>query len=197
MKTRTNLWNTLLALLVIFVSATAFTACSNDDDDNNNNNNGYEAGDNTEIKSDYTATTSVKTVVLKKDNEVTIYEDFCYKYALELYEGRIDLCAYKRNDGAWKRNCHSYLASTGAYPRYYYNINIKDCGKQNSVSDVTEVVGVNKGYTFCPDARPGHGYAACFLTEENETKHLRLYISNYKLDSEGALESITVQYQLY
>lgn len=196
MKTRTNLWNTLLALLVIFVSATAFTACSNDDDDNNNNNNnGYEAGDNTEIKSDYTATTSVKTAVLKKDNEVTIYEDFCYKYALRLYLGRIELCSYKRGNGAWVYNKYD----SSSY--YYYNINIKDCGKQNSVSDVTEVVNVdnnaNRYGVICPDARPGHGYAACFLTEENETKHLRLYISNYKLDSEGALESITVQYQLY
>lgn len=190
-----NLWSILLAILTISASALAFTACSDDDDDNDTGGN--NGGDNTEIKGDYTATTNIKTVTLKEyknfyqeDPEVTIYEDFNYKYDLRLYEGRMELEPYKRVNGAWKTNL-----GYNANGYWYYNINIKDIGKISSISSVTEKVEIEYS-TRCPAAQPGHGYAACFFTD-NETKYLRLYISNYKLDGEGALESITVQYQLY
>lgn len=174
----------LLAILTISVSAIAFTACSDDDDDNDTGGNNGD--NNTEIKGDYTATTKVKTVTLKEYNNytkgcVTIYEEFNYKYDLALYKGSMALVPYKRVNGAW--NFESY-----------YNINIKDIGKISSISGVTEKVEIASS-SRCP-AQPGHGYAACFRTE-NGTQYLRLYISNYKLDGEGALESITVQYQLY
>lgn len=186
-----NLWFMLLAILTISASAIAFTACSDDDDDNDTGGN--NGGNDTEIKGDYTATTNVKTVTLKeyknyKQGNVTIYEDFNYKYDLALYVGDMALVPYKRSNGAWEPN-----KNYG-----YYNIDIKDIGKMNSISDITEKIEEfypNSGKYF-PAAQPGHGYAACFLTE-NGTQYLRLYISNYKLDSEGSLESITVQYQLY
>ena len=182
----------LLAILTISVSAIAFTACSDDDDDTGGNN----GDNNTEIKGDYTATTKVKTVTLKRgyvDNtkeHVTIYEDFNYKYDLVLYSGDMALAPYKRSNGVWNLNRYSYEG--------YYNIDIKDIGRMSSISDVSEKITnfvPGRTHTF-PAAQPGHGYAACFLTE-NGTQYLRLYISNYKLDGEGALESITVQYQLY
>lgn len=188
-----NLWSILLAILTISASAIAFTACSDDDDDNDTGGN--NGGTNTEIKGDYIATTNVKTVTLKELHDfthgnVTIYEDFNYKYDLALYNGKMELAAYKRENGAWRHNVYS-----NAHGYRYYDINIKDCGKISSISDVTEKVEIQYS-TICPAAQPGHGYAACFFTE-NETKYLRLYISNYKLDSDGALESIIVQYQLY
>lgn len=188
-----NLWSMLLAILTISASAIAFTACSDDDDDNDTSGN--NGGNNTEIKGDYTATTNVKTVTLKENQNdsqgnVTIYEDFNYKYNLRLYEGRMELVSYKRVDGAWSPN-----SDRNVYGYWYHNINIKDIGKISSISGVTEKVEIEYN-TRCPAAQPGHGYAACFFTD-NETKYLRLYISNYKLDGEGALESITVQYQLY
>lgn len=179
-----------MAILTISASAIAFTACSDDDDDNDTGGNNGD--NNTEIKGDYTATTKVKTVTLKEYNNqtkgcVTIYEEFNYKYDLALYRGRLELVSYKRLNGAWKFNNCDY--------DYYYNINIKDIGKISSISGVTEKVEIVRTI-LCPAAQPGHGYAACFLTE-NGTQYLRLYISNYKLDDKGALESITVQYQLY
>lgn len=183
----------LLAILTISASAIAFTACSDDDDDNDTGGNNGD--NNTEIKGDYTATTKVKTVTLKEYNNkgcVTIYEEFNYKYDLALYRGRLELASYKRVNGAWVIN--SQYNNHYNY-NYYYNINIKDIGKISSISGVTEKVEI-VSTILCPAAQPGHGYAACFLTE-NGTQYLRLYISNYKLDGEGALESITVQYQLY
>lgn len=194
-----NLWSMLLAILTISASAVAFTACSDDDDDNNTGGN--NGGNDTEIKGDYTATTNVKTVTLKeyqnyRQGNVTIYEDFNYKYDLALYEGRMGLVPYRRSDGAWTIN--NYYGFSNNIREHNYNIDIRDLGKMSSVSDVSEKITNFKPsneHTF-PAAQPGHGYAACFLTED-ETKYLRLYISNYKLDDKGALESITVQYQLY
>ena len=54
------------------------------DDDDNDLNNGGSNGDNTEIKGDYIATTSVKTLTLvysgaigeRGESEKTIYEDY-------------------------------------------------------------------------------------------------------------------------
>lgn len=195
-KMRKNLWSILLAILTISASAIAFTACSDDDNDTGGNN----GDNNTEIKGDYTATTKVKTVTLKRgyvDNtkeHVTIYEDFNYKYDLVLYSGDMALVPYKRSNGVWTVK----YRSSSLYGSGYFNIDIKDIGKMSSISDVSEKItnfSPEDIHTF-PAAQPGHGYAACFLTE-NGTQYLRLYISNYKLDGEGALESITVQYQLY
>lgn len=190
-----NLWSMLLAILAISASAIAFTACSDDDDDNDTGGN--NGGNNTEIKGDYTATTNVKTVTLKEyknysQGNVTIYEDFNYKYDLALYKGKMGLIPYGRKNGSWQINAYDGHPYTELI---YANINIIDSGKMEALSYVSEKVEVG-GKIDSPAAQPGHGYAACFSTEDG-TQYLRLYISNYKLDSDGALESITVQYQLY
>lgn len=186
-----ELWSKLLAILTISISAVAFSACSGDDDDNDTGvNNG---GTDTVIKGDYTATTNVKTVTLKEyrnyfQGNVTIYEDFNYKYDLALYSGDMALVPYKRSNGAWV--VKNYYGS-------YYNIAMKDIGKVNSISDISEKIEDKFKYANpFSAAQPGHGYAVAFLTEKG-TEYLRLCISNYKLDNSGALESITVQYQLY
>lgn len=190
-----NLWSLLIAIMTISLSAIAFAACGDDDNDETTGDNNENNGGNTEIKNDYTATTNVKTVTLKEchgyDNfgNVTVYEDFNYKYNLELYQGKMGLMPYKRENGSW--NIQDYYHYSG-----YYNINIKDLGKLSSISDVNEKLEIPKREIYLPAAQPGHGYATCFLTDDG-TKHLRLYISDYKLDNKGSLENITVQYQLY
>lgn len=174
--------------MAICAAAMVFTSCSDDD----NNDMSGSGDNNTEIKGDYTATTNVKTVALKKsDYGVTIYEDFNYKYDLDLFKGDLSLVPYIRTNGEWTLN--GYFNSSSYY---YKNINMEDCGKMESISDVTEKIEIDNRYHYCPAAQPGHGYATCFKTEE-ETKYMRLYISSYKLDGEDSLESITVHYQLY
>ena len=193
----------LLAILTISASAIAFSACSDDDDDNDTGGN--DSGNNTEIKGDYTATTNVKTVTLKsvsatqmegdadyrEKNCVYIYEDFNYKYSLALSYGEIRLIPFQRMSGYWQIPFY-YPPGSG---KYYRNVYIEDVGNVNSIYDVTRKVVIER-YWACPAAQPKHGYAACFQTE-NGMQNLRMYISNYKLDKEGSLESITVQYQLY
>lgn len=179
----------IMALLTISVSAMFFTACSSDDDDNGRGN--------TEIKGDYIATTDVKTATLRdyKDSRkghITIYEEFNNKYTLSLSFGKMYLTPYIRTNGKWEINYDSHVQGAP-----YRNINIIDCGKLSSISDVTSKVEIIEYCYGCPAAQPGHGYAACFLTENGNEEYLRIYISNYKLDGDGALESITVEYQLY
>lgn len=180
--------------MTISLSAIAFAACGDGDNDETTGDNNENNGGNTEIKNDYTATTNVKTVTLKECHgsanfgNVTVYEDFNYKYNLELYLGDMGLIPYKRENGSWNIMQN--------YFKDYSNINIKDLGKLSSISDVNEKLEIPKRGIYLPDAQPGHGYATCFLTDDG-TKHLRLYISDYKLDNKGSLENITVQYQLY
>lgn len=196
----------LLAILTISASAIAFTACSDDDD---NDTGGNDSGNNTEIKGDYTATTNVKTITLKsvdagliagdadyrEKNCVYIYEDFNYKYSLALSGGQIMLIPFQRMNGYWKV-LNDYYYDSGSRYYYYKNVYIEDVGNVSSIYDVTRKVALSTSIWSCPDVQPKHGYAACFHTE-NGIQNLRIYISNYKLDNEGALGSITVQYQLY
>ncbi len=184
-KMKKDLWSMLPAILMISASI-AFTAC------NNNVDNNDISGNNTEIKGDYTATTNVKTVTLKEYHDysignVTIYKDFKYKYDLALYNGKMGLIPYERKAGSW--GVYHYSDDS------YRNIYIIDLGTMKNLFDVRVKIEETNRIELS-DARPGHGYAACFLTEDG-IQHLRLYISNYTLDSKDALESITVQYQLY
>lgn len=171
-------------IFCLAVLGAVLAGCSANDDNEN-------SGNDTGIKGDYIATTNVRTVTLKEDHfmkGVTIYKDFNYKYDLALYSGQMCLLPYARVEGAWE------LLYNYPYDNSYPNINIIDLGKIDCLSDVSAKVEVT--WASFPAAQPGHGYAACFITEE-ETKYLRLYISSYKLDSNDTLESITVQYQLY
>lgn len=85
---------------------------------------------------------------------------------------------------------------------------ISDRGKVGSIEEVTSKFKDNdyieKGGSYnkymkykYSTVQPNHGYAAFFTTEENEVKYLRIFIEGYTLDYSGALESITIQYQLY
>ena len=48
-----------------------------------------------------------------------------------------------------------------------------------------------------PNAQPKHGYAVTFKTENDELKYLRLFVIDYTLTDDGAIATVTVQYQLY
>lgn len=185
----------------LFLLAGLLVNCSSDDDEGN----GEPTTDNTETKSDYTATNKVKTVTIKSygvnvGNEITIYEDFNRKYSLTYCIGYLYLLPYERINGSWNlRIDNSY-----GYPLNYLirskNIVIKDVGKVNGISAIVEkpkASGTDGGYAVYPDLQPYHGYAMSFKTEDDEVKYLRVYFSKYTTDEDGRISSITIQYQLY
>ena len=190
----------LLFLVPMLIMSLCLFSCGDDDD--NDLNNGGSNGDNTEIKGDYIATTSVKTATLISSevygNPVTgirIYEDFNNLYTLVLSGGNICFAHYPRYNGDWN-NKYAIKGKNG----------IKDIGKVTSLQDV-EIKNKEKendnyykdyygGHCYS-QVQPSHGYAAYFTTENDEIKYMRIFVKDYKLDDEGSLASITIQYQLY
>lgn len=185
----------------LLLLAGLFVNCSSDDDEGN----GEPTIDNTETKSDYTATNKVKTVTIEsynvqKRNDITIYEDFNRKYSLTYYEGYLYLFPYERINGSWNLR----IDNTYGWPYNNLirsnNIVIKDMGKMNGISAIVEkpkASGTDGGYAVYPDLQPYHGYAMSFKTEDDEVKYLRVYFSKYTKDEDGRISSITIQYQLY
>lgn len=190
----------LLFLVPMLIMSLCLFSCGDDDD--NDLNNGGSNGDNTEIKGDYIATTSVKTATLISSevygNPVTgirIYEDFNNLYTLVLSGGNICFAHYPRYNGDWN-NKYAIKGKNG----------IKDIGKVTSLQDV-EIKNKEKendnyykdyygGHCYS-QVQPSHGYTAYFTTENDEIKYMRIFVKDYKLDDEGSLASITIQYQLY
>lgn len=188
----------------MFVMSLCLVSCGDDDDENVNN--GGSNGDNTEIKGDYTATTSVKTVTLTTSSVnglptsgIKIYEDFNNLYSLVLSKGNLCLPHYGRSNGEWSAYIfrQDYDTETG----------IKDIGKVTSLQDIRIKNNNENDYRYSKygsplhfnysTVQPNHGYAAYFTTENDEIKNLRIFIKDYTLDDNGSLASITIQYQLY
>ena len=174
-----------------------------------------------EETTDYTATYSVKEMTMEswdhfhpspnsifyQGNEgvVKIYEAFNNKYALWLYSGRIHLIHYWRLNGSWTST--TYQGTTGL-------ISIGKCNNINDIisKDIPKDAGESRplqhntinqnGFdyyfvTFSAIVNPNDGYAAYFTTDDGEKLYLRIYIKSYTLDNTGALNAITIQYQLY
>lgn len=185
----------------LLLLAGLFVNCSSDDDEGN----GEPTIDNTETKSDYTATNKVKTVTIKsydvqERNDITIYEDFNRKYSLTYYEGYLYLFPYERINGSWNLRIDNTYGWPYGYLIRSNNIVIKDMGKMNGISAIVEkpkASGTEGGYAVYPDLQPYHGYAMSFKTEDDEVKYLRVYFSKYTKDEFGQISSITIQYQLY
>lgn len=115
----------------MLVMSLCLVSCGGDDDEDINN--GGSNGDNTEIKGDYTATTSVKTVTLtasyvegQPTTGIKIYEDFNNLYSLVLSGGSLCFPHYGRSNGQWSAYIFKQDTETG----------IKDIGKVTSLQDI-------------------------------------------------------------
>ena len=191
----------LFVFSFLFLLAGLLVSCSSNDDEGN----GEPTPDNTETKSDYTATNKVKTVTIEsynvqKRNDITIYEDFNRKYSLTYYEGYLYLFPYERINGSWNLRIDNTYGWPYGYLIRSNNIVIKDMGKMNGISAIVEkpkASGTEGGYAVYPDLQPYHGYAMSFKTEDDEVKYLRVYFSKYTTGEYGQISSITIQYQLY
>lgn len=194
--------------MVLSIALTTFCLFGCGDDEENTPENG-----STEQKGNYTATTSVKEVKLNRLESSAfkseggnngrcwvvgakdIYTDYNYKYELFLYQGYLCLASYIRHDGAYTCN--------GIYVRYEKLAGLAVYGAVEGISEM-DSKSVSRGdgaannghWHFRQNIQPKYGYVACFLTE-SEVKYLRIYVKSYTLDGDGALNSVTVQYQLY
>lgn len=194
MKTKNYLWSLLTIMMVVMLSV-SMISCGGDDDDDFTPNSGGGSSTNT---GDYIATTQVKTVKIKNDyyQGRLIYEDYNRKYELSCERGECRILSYIRENGSWKDNL--YMISRTWYPGK--DVGIESVGKVSGLSQITKYCNSTLeglGEIRYPDIQPNCGYAAQFKTESGEWKHLRIYVKDYTLDSQGSLETVTYQYQLY
>ena len=186
-----------LKIAILMLGMTMSTACSNDD-----NIGGEETPPTSNTNT--TATTSIKSTTLTADagwNEARttwVHEDFSRRYGLILYEGNILVLSQQRKSGQWAFAKAGYSAGSGI-------VDVKEVGK---IGDITLKSSINNGdptndyyyYNRIGMALPfypNHGYATCFVTGDDETKFMRIFAKGYTLDKQGALATITLQYQLY
>ncbi len=186
-----------LKIAILMLGMTMSTACSNDD-----NIGGEETPPTSNTNT--TATTSIKSTTLTAGagwNEARttwVHEDFSRRYGLTLYEGNILVLSQQRKSGQWAFERTDYQnAGSGI-------VDVKEVGK---IGDITLKSSIGNGhytfsiYSYCLGMNlpfyPNHGYATCFVTGDGETKYMRIFAKGYTLDKQGALATITLQYQLY
>lgn len=185
-----------LKIAILMLGMTMSTACSNDD-----NIGGEETPPTSNTNT--TATTSVKSTTLTAGagwNEARttwVHEDFSRRYGLILYEGNILVLSQQRQSGQWAFAKFGYSAGSGI-------VDVKEVDKigditlKSSINDgnlITDIYFINFGMAL--PFYPNHGYATCFVTGDDETKFMRIFAKGYTLDKQGALATITLQYQLY
>lgn len=166
-------------------------SCGNDDDDSAIG--GDTGGENTEIKTDYTATKQVKTVELTKKNTISIYVDFNRSYYLSYIDGKLCLLPYERYNGYWNHRYNKDYFHYNDHP----TVTTSDVGKVSGLSDITGYYPADRYRACFSIIQPSHGYSMSFKTENDDIKHLRVYCSKIKLDENGSIKSVTIQYQLY
>lgn len=193
------------ALLAMAFPLALFTSCSDGHEDDITDSDG-----GTEVTNDYTATTNVKNAVITDEIEgksvnksITIYEDFNHRYILHLDEGDIEFVHYTRQDGSWYNNCNYH-------DEYIDDVTdqsgIINCGKVSSIDEIeTKSAWYIYGSTLrLPDdchssatVQPYNGYSCAFITEDGLINNMRIFVTEYTLDSRGRLESINIEYQLF
>ena len=171
---------------------------------------------------DYTATIAIKEVTLKHEarlynhvnyywktqSDVTIYEDYNYKYKLALGQGDLLVLMYKRSSGVWGEAGKFEVLET-ADTTYTFPY-LEKLEKVRTLTEITEYPGCYCDFNqdniydwieyiphYNAEVQPNHGYRGYFVTEDDELKYIRLHITDYTLDEDGALSTATIKYQLY
>ena len=194
------------ALLAMAFPLALFTSCSDGHEDDITDSDG-----DTEVTNDYTATTNVKNAVITDEynglefvhKSITIYEDFNHRYILYLDDGDIEFVHYTRRDGSWYNNCDSYGKDCDDFTNQSGIIN---CGKVSSIDEIeTKIAWHLYKDNLCIDnachssatVQPYNGYSCAFITEDGLINNMRIFVTEYTLDSRGRLESINIEYQLF
>lgn len=200
---------TICTLMAVAVVNFTFTACDED-----------EPYPTPEI--DYTATIAVKEATLKHEanivhyfperwstrSNVVIYEDYNYKYTLALGQGKLLMLMYTRTAGRWD-DAGQYEVLEAPDTCYVFPY-LEQLDKVKSISDITEHpecycdTKIDSQYSweeyiphYKAEVQPKSGYRGYIVTENEELKYIRLHITDYTLDKDGTLATITVKYQLY
>lgn len=180
-------------MLAIALAGLCTISCGGDDDEDVTPDNN---GNTTEVTTDYTVTTTIKTVTLLSNLRIDFYQDYNNRYSIILYDGTIRVVHECRSGEGWTSKLSGDVIN---------NCGIEAVGKVSNLTDIVskDVAGGSGFYelygynAYKAPFQPNYGYSIMFTTEEAEQKYMRVYAINYALDYEGVLQSVTIQYQLY
>lgn len=191
----------ILFAIYCMACALALSGCSSDDD------SGNEPGQNPGNNTDYIATTNVKRLKFTNSSENSqyylIYEDYNRRYALQMSFGDIRLYSYIRKDGSYT-NDTTIDKSIGGIKMFLNIANLQELTETDKVAakqgcryhNYTQSATVLDHYSYT-DFTPGCGYIAWFVTETGEELFVRIRTTGYTLASDGSLESVSIEYQLF
>jgi len=174
-------------------------ACSSSDDDGGDTPTGGSSGGN---KTDCIATNKVKTLKLVRDNKYLIYEDYTYRYYLDYDNGSVLLSSFWRISGEYI-NTHVYDDNRN---KAYGIKAFSDIANLQMLTDGQKTEAMKGcwyqeryiGYLYSyAEFAPGCGFIAWFKTETEDARYVRIRSTDYTLDKEGALSSVSIEYQLF
>ena len=195
----------LLSLGLIVGLSFSLVSCTKESEESSQNSLSQ-----TEETHDYTATTEVKTAVLEEGycangtydtyhesgKLCCFYKDYNRKYYISEFEGTIRIWPLGRRNGSWRSwdNYTNQITNSVVYA------GMIDVGEKNAISEITEKPERYDGYRFhttFQSFKPNHGYSVCFTTENDEDLYMRILATDYSLDENESLKTITIQYQLF
>lgn len=196
-------------MLLFLLLPLALTSCGGEDKDEPSPNEGGNSNYTSE-STEYLATEAVKTITLKTDGqEYMLFKDYYWKHKILLDGSTIKINSYEGAGNGWQRhNNHGGTWDT-------YAAGIRDWGELSSISQINEHTihfsystseGFNNGYggpssrSYYPDIafKPNHGYELCFrVGSDYNINYIRFYPTNYTLDKNDKVSSITLQYQIF
>lgn len=146
----------------------------------------------TEVPTEWKPDKNIKILNLPNNGayQSLLYGDFQHRFYLQLNAGAIALLRYDRIDGKMQPNNGSKIIVGN--PSYH---NIVCLAQFRNITEIPTSKIESLKYNDRCAVYPSYGYIAWYCTENNEKHFIRLYISDYKLDNAGNLDSIEVQYQ--
>lgn len=180
----------------------AIASCGGDDNDEPDNGGGNGNNESISESTEYIATEAIKTITLKPEQEYMLFKNFYWKHKILLSGSAIIIRSYYGGGNEWSLYNNTLFPAAAIEDRGSFNDINEITGKLyygRSQGQGTEFNGNKRFLSATETFRPNHGYIIGFRLEDNssiEIKNIRLYPTNFSLDNNDKLVSVTIKYQL-
>ena len=169
---------------------------------------------------EYIADNTIKTLTLESNGkEYVIYKDYYWKHTICLENNYISIRPYYGCGGGWEIQYGEGPDESGDT-----NAGVRNRGKVSSIGEIANhsIIYGDLGHTSYDNPyeelysfydeednyknyhscsivfEPNNGYEVAFrVGSDKDVKYLRIYPTQYKLDDEDKLSTVTLQYQLF
>ncbi|MDR0830650.1 MAG: hypothetical protein LBN95_11160 [Prevotellaceae bacterium] len=132
-----------------------------------------------------------------KNIVISLYETFYVMYSIGYRDGKICFLIDQRVNGSWSIQYigDKYYSITDNYSNsgcIFINV-----GTIDNLSQITDKIEVSNNTASKQPVSPNCGYIIAHPLEDGTLQYIRLKIKSYTTDSNGGVNSITVQYQTF